>query len=69
MYFSIPAIIATRPESQFLEICGSNAFIMPGAKIGNGVVISAGSVVGGKKIEPYAILAGNPARKISSRLN
>ncbi len=47
---------------------GANAFIMPGAHIGDGVVVSAGAVVGGKKVEPYAVLAGNPARKIGSRL-
>jgi maltose O-acetyltransferase len=47
---------------------GANAFIMPGARISDGVVISAGSVVGAKVIEPYSVMAGNPARKIGSRL-
>ena len=47
---------------------GANAFIMGGAHIGDGVVVSAGAVVGGKDVEPYAIIAGNPARKIGSRL-
>ena len=46
---------------------GAQSFIMPGANLGDGVVVSAGSVVGGKDIEPYAIVAGNPARKIGSR--
>jgi len=46
---------------------GANAFIMPGAEIGDGAVISAAAVVGGKKIPPYSILAGNPARVIGSR--
>lgn len=46
---------------------GAQCFIMPGAQIGDGVVVSAGSVVGGKAIEPYAIVAGNPARKIGTR--
>ena len=46
---------------------GANAFIMPGAHIGDGCIISAGSVVGGKKIAPYSILAGNPARIIGKR--
>lgn len=46
---------------------GAHCFIMPGANIGDGVVVSAGSVVGGKDIEPYAIVAGNPARRIGSR--
>ena len=40
---------------------GANVFIMPGARISDGVVISAGSV-GSKLIEPYAVVAGNPAR-------
>ena len=46
---------------------GANAFVMPGARLGDGVVVSAGSVVAGKEVEPYAILAGNPARKIGTR--
>lgn len=46
---------------------GANAFIMPGAEIGDGAIISAAAVVGGKKIPPYAIMAGNPARFIGSR--
>ena len=33
----------------------------------DGVVVAAGYVVGGKDVEPYALLAGNPARKIGSR--
>jgi acetyltransferase-like isoleucine patch superfamily enzyme len=46
---------------------GSNVFIMPGANIGEGVIVSAGSVVGGKTVPPYKILAGNPARVIGTR--
>jgi maltose O-acetyltransferase len=46
---------------------GGDCFIMPGARIGEHAVVSAGSVVGAKDIEPYAIVAGNPARKIGSR--
>lgn len=47
---------------------GANAFVMPGAVIGSGSVISAGSVVGGKVVPEKSILAGNPARKIGSRI-
>jgi len=47
---------------------GANSFVMPGARIGDHVVVSAGSVVAGKDVEPYSILAGNPARKVGSRL-
>jgi len=46
---------------------GANTFIMPGAEIGDHVIISAGSVVSGKKVAPYTILAGNPARKVGTR--
>ena len=46
---------------------GANVFIMPGAEIGDGCIISAGSIVGAKKYPPYSIMAGNPARKIGMR--
>lgn len=46
---------------------GANVFVMPGANIGDGVIVSAGSVVGGKAIPPYKIVAGNPARIIGTR--
>lgn len=46
---------------------GANAFIMPGAKIGDKCIISASSVVGGKIYPDRLILAGNPARKIGVR--
>lgn len=48
---------------------GANCFIHPGADIGEGAIVSAGSVLGGKRVERYSIVAGNPARKISSRLD
>lgn len=48
---------------------GANSFVMPGARIGDHCVVSAGSVVAGKDVEPYSILAGNPARKVGSRLD
>lgn len=46
---------------------GANTFIMPGAEIGDGCIIAACSVVGAKKIPPYMILAGNPARAVGKR--
>ena len=46
---------------------GGNCFIMPGTEIGDGCIVSAGSVVGRKVIPPNSILAGNPARKIGNR--
>jgi maltose O-acetyltransferase len=44
-----------------------DCFIMPGARIGDHAVVSAGSVVGAKDVEPYSIVAGNPARRVGSR--
>ncbi|MET3528134.1 CatB-related O-acetyltransferase [Phenylobacterium koreense] len=46
---------------------GHNVMILPGCKrIGRGAVIGAGAVVT-KDVEAYAIMAGNPARKLRSR--
>ncbi len=45
---------------------GARVTILPGTKIGDGVVIQAGSVVHGT-IPPYAIIGGNPARIIKYR--
>lgn len=46
---------------------GANVIILPGAKIGNGCVIAAGSVVTDKTIPEYTVVAGNPCRKIGTR--
>jgi len=46
---------------------GANTFIMPGARIPKGCIISAGSVLGAKRYKEFSILAGNPARVISFR--
>jgi len=45
---------------------GYRAIVLPGVSIGEGAVIGAGAVVA-KNVEPYAIVAGNPARKIGQR--
>ena len=42
------------------------AIILPGVTIGEGAVVGAGSVVT-KDVEPYTIVAGNPARSIKKR--
>ena len=42
------------------------AIILPGITIGEGAVVGAGAVVT-KDVEPYTIVAGNPARKIGER--
>ena len=42
------------------------ATILSGVKIGHGAVIGARAVVT-KDVEPYAVVAGNPAREIKKR--
>lgn len=42
------------------------AMVLPGVTIGEGAVVAAGSVVT-KDVEPYTVVAGNPARVISKR--
>lgn len=42
---------------------GAGAIILNGITIGEGAVVGAGSVVT-KDVEPYTIVAGNPAKKI-----
>ena len=41
---------------------------MPGVKIGDGVIIGTKSVVG-CNVEPYSIIAGNPAKIIRKRFD
>ncbi|GFE65311.1 CatB-related O-acetyltransferase [Litoreibacter roseus] len=45
---------------------GYGALVMPGARIGNGVIVGAGSVVRGT-IPDYAIVTGNPATVLRLR--
>lgn len=44
----------------------TRAMILPGTTIGEGALVAAGSVVHGT-IEPWTIVAGNPAQQIGSR--
>lgn len=46
---------------------GTRVVILPGIRIGDGAIVAAGAVVT-KDVEPYAIVGGNPARAIGSRL-
>ena len=41
---------------------GSHSFIKGGANIGHNSVVSAGSIVDGKKIPPYSLVYGNPMK-------
>lgn len=47
---------------------GAHAIILSGVTVGNGAVIAAGAVVT-KDVEPYAIVAGVPARTIKYRFD
>lgn len=47
---------------------GQNCLIKQGVTIGNGSVIGMGSIVT-KDVEPYTIVAGNPAKFIRKRFN
>ncbi|MFH1054849.1 MAG: acyltransferase [Candidatus Altiarchaeota archaeon] len=45
---------------------GMGAIILPGKTIGEGSIVGAGSVVT-KDVEPYSVVAGNPARLLKMR--
>jgi len=45
---------------------GANVTVLDGVTVGDGAIIGAGSVVT-KDVEPYAIVAGVPAKQISTR--
>lgn len=45
----------------------SRAIILPGAHIGEGAVVSANTTVG-KKVEPYAIVAGQGGKTVGTRV-
>ena len=47
---------------------GQNAVILPGVHIGDGAIIGANSVVG-SDVEPYTIVAGNPAKVVRKRFD
>jgi acetyltransferase-like isoleucine patch superfamily enzyme len=44
----------------------TRALLLPGAEVGDGVVVAAGAVVRGV-IPPWTIVAGNPAREVGDR--
>jgi maltose O-acetyltransferase len=46
---------------------GARVIILPGVTIGEGAILGAGSVIS-KDVEPYAVMVGNPAKKIKSRI-
>jgi len=46
---------------------GARAIILPGVTIGEGAIVAAGAVVT-KDVEPWAVVAGNPAKFIKKRV-
>lgn len=46
----------------------SNCTILSGVTIGHGAVIASGAVIS-RDVEPYAVMAGNPAKKIRWRFD
>jgi len=47
---------------------GYNALVLPGARVGNGVIIGAGAVVRGD-IADYTVVTGNPGRVVRPRFS
>lgn len=59
-------------ESKPIKICagswiGSKSIILKGVTIGEGAIVGAGSVVT-KNVDPYTVVAGNPAKFIKNAL-
>jgi maltose O-acetyltransferase len=70
----LPMSVQGSSRASLLEIgddvwIGTNVIILPSCcKIGRGVIIGAGSVVS-KDVIDYAIMGGNPAKMIKSRIS
>lgn len=47
---------------------GAEAMIMPGIHIGDGAIIGSRALIS-KDVEPYSVVAGNPAREIRKRFD
>lgn len=74
MHTGLPAdvpIIETELEIKPVRVCawadvGVNAVILPGVTIGKGAIVGAGAVVT-RDVEPFAVVAGVPARVVRYR--
>lgn len=67
----VPVLFSGRPEPRRTVIgadawIGYRAVVMSGVRVGRGAIVAAGAVVT-RDVEPYAIVAGVPARKIGER--
>lgn len=47
---------------------GTEALVMPGVRIGNGVIVAAGAVVS-RNVPDFCVVAGNPARVVKQRFD
>ncbi len=71
LYAKVDKDFREKRKSAVVEIghdvwVGHGAIILPSVKIGHGAVVAAGAVVT-KNVEPYAIVAGVPAKRIKWR--
>jgi maltose O-acetyltransferase len=60
----------TGPQSVCIEDdvwIGARAVLLPGVTIGRGSIVGAGAVVA-RTVEPYCVVAGNPARVVRRRV-
>ncbi|MBI4681230.1 MAG: acyltransferase [Nitrospirae bacterium] len=67
----VPMILSGRGTNEGIVIdddvwIGANTVVLDGVNIGKGAVVGAGAVVT-KDVNPYDIVAGNPAKRIKSR--
>ena len=59
--------LVTKPISIKDDVwIATGAYVLPGVTIGEGAVVGAGSVVT-KDVEPWSVVAGNPAKFIKKR--
>ena len=64
-------MLGYQPDRRDIEVghdvwLGYGAMVMPGTRIGNGVIVGAGSVVCGD-VPDYTVVAGNPAQVVRRR--
>ena len=64
-------MLGYQPDRRDIEVghdvwLGYGAMVMPGTRIGNGVIVGAGSVVRGD-VPDYTVVAGNPAHVVRRR--
>ena len=64
-------MLGYQPDRRDIEVghdvwLGYGAMVMPGTRIGNGVIVGAGSVVRGE-VPDYTVVAGNPAHVVRRR--